>query len=117
MTSGLRHFPGMLNYHRCFILHCADLLSPLSNLLHNRKKKNEQISLDTSELKTFNETKKKLAKTSLLTHPAPGAQFSLVVDTSGTAIGAVLQQQQLQLLTYFSRQLKSAVNFWLFTSQ
>ena len=75
------------------------MLSPFSNLLHNKekkKKKNEQISLDTHELKAFNEIKQKLAKTSLLTHPAPSAQFSLVIDASGTAVGAVLQQQHQQ---------------------
>ena len=35
----LRHFPGLLNYYRHFIPHFADLLSPLSDLLRNRKKK------------------------------------------------------------------------------
>ena len=53
--------------------------------------------------------KQKLATTSLLAHPVPDVQFSLVVDASGTAVGAVLQQhhqQQLQPFTYFSRQLK-----------
>ena len=49
--------------------------------------------------------KQKLATTSLLADPVSITQFSLVVDASGTAIGAVLQQQ-LQPLAYFSRQLK-----------
>ena len=35
----LRHFLGLLNYYRRFIPHCADFLSPLSDLLRNRKKK------------------------------------------------------------------------------
>ena len=106
-----RHFLGLLNYYRRFIPHWADLLSPLSDLLHNRKKKNEQISLSDIQLKAFNEVKQKLATTSLLAHPVPDAQFSLVVDTSGTGVGAVLQQQhqqQLQPLAFFSRQLKPA---------
>ena len=90
----LRHFLGLLDYYRRFIPQCADLLSPLSNLLRNRKKKTEQISLNTSELKAFNEAKQKLAKTSLFEQSAPGAQLSLVVDASSTAVGAVLQQQQ-----------------------
>ena len=63
------------------------------------------------QLKAFNEEKQKLATTSLLAHPVPDAQFPLVVDASGTAVGAVLQQQyqqQLQTLAYFSRQLKPA---------
>ena len=107
----LRHFLGLLNYYRRFISHCVDLLSPLSDLLRNRKKKNEQISLNDIQLKAFNEVKQKLATTSLLAHPVPDDQFSLVVDASGTAVGAVLQQhhqQQLQPLAYFSRQLKPA---------
>ena len=107
----LRHFLGLLNYYRRFIPHCADLLSPLSDLLRNRKKKNEQISLNDIQLKAFNELKQKLATTSLLTHPVPDSQFSLVVDASGTAVGAVLlqqHQQQLQPLAYFSRQHKPA---------
>ena len=89
-------------------------VSPLSNLLRNRKKKNEQISLDTNDLKVFNEVKQKLAKTSLLDHPAPGIQFSLVIDASVTAVGAVLQHQQLQPLAYFSKQLKLAE--WCFST-
>ena len=103
----LRHFLSLLNYYRRFIPHCADLLSPLSN----RKKKNEQISLNDIQLKAFNEVKQKLAITSLLAHPVPDAQFSLVVNAWGTAVGSVLQQQhqqQLQPLAYFSRQLKPA---------
>ncbi len=65
--------------------------------------------MHTSEQKAFNEAKQKLAKAPLLTHPVPGAQFSLVVDASGTAVGTVLQhQQQLQPLAYFLRQLKPA---------
>ena len=87
----LWHFLGLLNYYRCFIPHCTDLLSPFSNVLHNKKMKNEQTSLDTNELKAFNDVKQKLAKTPLLIHPEPGAQFSLVVDSSGTAVGTVMQ--------------------------
>ena len=108
----LWRFLGLQNYYRCFIPHSADLLSLLSNLLRKKKKKkNEQISLDTNELKAFHEVKQKLAKTSLFAHPAPGVQFSLVIDALGTAVGAVLQQQQqqqLQPLAYFSKQLKLA---------
>ena len=80
-------------------------------LLRNRKKKNEQISLNDILLKAFYEVKQKLATKSLLAHPVPDSQFSLVVDASGTAVGVVLQQQhqqQLQPLAYFSRQLKPA---------
>ena len=105
----LRHFLGLLNYYRRFIPHCADLLSPLSDLLRNRKKNYEQISLNDIQQKALNEVKQKLAATSLLAHPVPDSQFSFVVDASGTAVGAVLQQQhqqQLQPLAYFSRQLK-----------
>ena len=104
----LRHFLGLLNYYRRFIPHCTDLLSRLSDLLRNRKKKDELISLNDIQLKAFNDVKQKLATTSLLAHPVPDSQFSLVI---GTAVGAVLQQQhqqQLQPLAYFSRQLKPA---------
>ena len=98
----LRHFLGLLNYY--FIPHCADLLPLLSDLLRNKKKENEQISLNDSPLKAFNEVKQKLATTSLLAHPVPDAQFSLVVDIPGTAVSVVLQQQHqqhLQPLAFF----------------
>ena len=49
----LKHFLGLLNYYRRFIPHCADLLSPQSDLLRNRKKKNEQISLNDIQLKAL----------------------------------------------------------------
>ena len=80
----------MLNDLRRFIPHCADLLSPLSDLLRNREKKNEHILLNNIQLKAFNEVKQKLATTSLFSHPIPHAQFSLLVDALGTAVGAVV---------------------------
>ena len=98
-----RHFLGLLNYYRRFISHCGDRLSPLSNLLRNSKKKNEQISLDTNELKAFNELKQKLATTSLLARPASGTQFHWSLMHQ-----AKRHQQQLQPLAYFSKQLKPA---------
>ena len=107
----LRHFLGLHNYYRRFIPHCADFLSPLSDQLHKKKNKNELISLNDIQLKAFNEAQQKLATTSLLAHPVPDAQFSLVVDASDTTESAVLQQQHqrlLQPLAYFSRQLKPA---------
>ena len=48
----LRHFLGLL-YYRRFIPHCADFLSPLFDVLRDRKTKNEQISLNDIQLKAF----------------------------------------------------------------
>ncbi|BHF66233.1 hypothetical protein SprV_0200924900 [Sparganum proliferum] len=59
----------------------------------------------------FERIKNSLADATLLTHPAPEAQLSLMVDASTVAVGAVLQQHlagSTQPLVFFSKKLLPA---------
>nr|VZI28186.1 unnamed protein product [Spirometra erinaceieuropaei] len=59
-------------------------------------------------LTDFERIKNSLADATLLTHPAPEAQLSLMVDASTVAVGAVLQQHLVgstRPLAFFSKKL------------
>ena len=60
----------------------------------------------------FGDNKRAMLNAAELAHPLPGAELSLAVDTSGSHVGAVLQQRplggQLRLLAYFSVKLDRA---------
>nr|VZI33766.1 unnamed protein product [Spirometra erinaceieuropaei] len=62
-------------------------------------------------LTAFERIKNSLADATLLTHPAPEAQLSLMVDASTVAVGAILQQHlagSTQPLAFFSKKLLPA---------
>ena len=87
------------------------MIHPLTDLLRNRKRKNEDITFTTQELDSFNRVKEILAKVTLLAHPKPDAPLSLVVDASDHGVGGVLQQQindAWQPLAFFSKKLQPA---------
>ena len=88
----LREFLGLLNFYRRFVPHCADTLQPLTDLLKNRKKKNQAIELSADELAAFNRAKHELANATLLTHPRSDVPLRLFVDASDVGIGGVVHQ-------------------------
>nr|VZI39302.1 unnamed protein product [Spirometra erinaceieuropaei] len=99
----LQRFLGMVNFYRRFLPNCADLILPLTNMLSGPK--------GPLELTAFERIKNSLADATLLTHPAPEAQLSLMVDVSTVAVGAVLQQHlagSTQPLAFFSKKLLPA---------
>nr|VZI40011.1 unnamed protein product [Spirometra erinaceieuropaei] len=79
----------MVNFYRRFLPKCADLMLPLTNMLSGPK---GPLELTGEALTAFERIKNSLADATLLTHPAPEAQLSLMVDASNVAVGAVLQQ-------------------------
>nr|VZI36242.1 unnamed protein product [Spirometra erinaceieuropaei] len=85
----LQRFLGMVNFYRRFLPNCADLMLPLTNLLSGPK---GPLKLRGHALTAFERIKTSLADATLLTHPAPEAPLSLMVDASTVAVGAVLQQ-------------------------
>ncbi|BHF57589.1 hypothetical protein SprV_0100053100 [Sparganum proliferum] len=85
----LQSFLGMVNLYRRFLPNCADLMLPLTNLLSGPK---GPLKLRGHALTAFERIKTSLADATLLTHPAPEAPLSLMVDASTVAVGAVLQQ-------------------------
>ncbi|BHF73191.1 hypothetical protein SprV_0401626900 [Sparganum proliferum] len=104
----LQSFLGMVNFYRRFLPNCADLMLPLTNMLSGPK---GPLELTGEALTAFERIKNSLADATLLTHPAPEAQLSLMVDASTVAVGAVLQQHlagSTQPLAFFSKKLLPA---------
>nr|VZH92197.1 unnamed protein product [Spirometra erinaceieuropaei] len=99
----LQRFLGMVNFYRRFLPNCADLMLPLTNLLSGPK---GPLELRGHALTAFERLKTSLADATLLTHPAPEAPLSLMVDASTVAVGAVLQQHinnSTRPLAFFSK--------------
>ncbi|BHF75397.1 hypothetical protein SprV_0501849400 [Sparganum proliferum] len=104
----LQHFLGMVNFYRRFLPNCADLMLPLTNLLSGPK---GPLELRGHALTAFERIKTSLADATLLTHPAPEAPLSLMVDASTVAVGAVLQQHinnSTRPLAFSSKKLSPA---------
>lgn len=89
----LSSFLGLLNFYRPFIPKCAEIIKPLCKLT-GKIKKNSQVPVPWSEEAddAFARAKKALAEATELHHPDLNAPLSIVVDTSGKATGAILQQ-------------------------
>ena len=99
----------MINFYRRFIPHCADVLQPLTDLLKNRKKKNQSIELSEDELSAFNKVKDELANATILVHPRSDVPLSLFVDASDFGVGGVVHQfvdDTWQPLAFFSKRLQ-----------
>ncbi|BHF68109.1 hypothetical protein SprV_0301113900 [Sparganum proliferum] len=99
----LQRFLGMVNFYRRLLSNCADLMLPLTNMLSGPK---GPLELTGDALTAFERIKNSLADATFLTHPAPEAQLSLMVDTSTVAVGAVLQQHlagSTRPLAFFSK--------------
>nr|VZI35605.1 unnamed protein product [Spirometra erinaceieuropaei] len=104
----LQRFLGMVNFYRRFLPNCADLMLPLTNLLSGPK---GPLQLRGHALTASERIKTSLADATLLTHPAPEAPLSLMVDASTVAVGAVLQQHindSTRPLAFFSKKLSPA---------
>ncbi|BHF80139.1 hypothetical protein SprV_0702326300 [Sparganum proliferum] len=104
----LQRFLGMVNFYRRFLPNCADLMLPLTNLLSGPK---GPLELRGHSLTAFERIKTSLADATLLTHPAPEAPLSLMVDASTVAVGAVLQlhiNDSTGPLAFFSKKLSPA---------
>ncbi|BHF84036.1 hypothetical protein SprV_0902718600 [Sparganum proliferum] len=104
----LQRFLGMVNFYRRFLPNCADLMLPLTNMLSGPK---GPLELTGEALTAFERIKNSLVDATLLTHRAPEAQLSLMVDASTLAVGAVLQQHlagSARPLAFFSKKLLPA---------
>nr|VZI23835.1 unnamed protein product [Spirometra erinaceieuropaei] len=104
----LQRFLGMLNFYRRFLPNCADLMLPLTNMLSGPK---GPLELTGEALTAFERIKNSLADANLLTHPAPEAQLSLMVDASTVTVGAILLQHltgSTQPLAFISKKLLPA---------
>jgi hypothetical protein len=95
----------MVNFYRCFLPNCAQVLKPLTDLLKERA-----ITLEwtASTQEAFQNAKRLLAAAVPLQHPALNDELSLATDASDTHIGGVMQQKSgdhWRPLAFFSRKL------------
>jgi len=108
----LRSFLGLINFYRRFLPGCAEVLTPLTNLLRKQPKRTRKPLEWTPECDVaFEDSKNSLAKATMLTHPSSELPTSLAVDASDTAVGGVLQQLMdnvWQPIAFFSHRLKPA---------
>lgn len=88
----LRRFLGLVNFYRRFIPHCATILRPLEAMLTQSKSPAAALSWNQEADNAFSAAKNSLAQATLLEHPQHDALTSIMVDASGVAVGAVVEQ-------------------------
>lgn len=100
----LRQFLGISNYYRRYIPHMAQLSVVLTDML----RKGRTFVWNEEREKAFIEIKSRLASQPILRPPNFSLPFSLAVDASDRAIGAVLLQEVDGLehpICYYSKRL------------
>ena len=103
----LMAFNGMVNYYHRFIPNLAKIMSPLYEALKDKPKK---LEWSRSLQESFEETKKALTKSTLLSYPRANINLVLTTDASDVAIGGVLEQELpngKQPIGFFSRKLSN----------
>ena len=110
-SAGLRRFLGMVNYYRRCIPRAADLQAPLHDLLKGIPKKGK-LSRTTEADIAFQRCKSCISEATRTAFLSSTASLVLRTDASSTAIGAALEQQQLDgtwnPIGFFSRKLSAA---------
>ncbi|XP_045541509.1 uncharacterized protein LOC106718281 [Papilio machaon] len=100
----VRRFVAMCNYYRKFINNFADI----TNCLNKLCKKNVKYEWTEQCDKSFNILKNALINPPILQYPDFSKEFILQTDASGTAIGAVLCNNNMRVVAYTSRPLNKA---------
>ena len=99
----LRSFLGMINYYHKFIPRMAILAGPLNELL----RKDVEWRWGSLEEDSFNDLKRAVTTAPVLCIPDTTWSFTVQVDASNTAIGAVLLQDE-HPVGFMSRRLTDA---------
>ena len=103
-VSQVRSYLGFCSYYRRFIPSFSVIASPLFNLTR------KGVAFDWNQTcqQAFEELKRCLTTAPIMAYPTDTGEFLLDTDASDTAIGAVLSQQQneiLKTIAYASRSL------------
>lgn len=107
----LREFIGLVTFYHRFQPHLAAKLAPLHAMLQLRNRQKQQLIWTDSATTAFTDVKTAFTDAITLHHPRPDAAYSLMVDASDIAVGAVLQQEhdgECMPIAFFSRKLKPA---------
>ena len=107
-VKDIRSFLGFCNFYRPFIKGFSTIALPLNKLTH----KDVEWKWENPQHQAFETLKRQVTSEPILTHPDPTKQYTLEVDASGFALGAVLSQQgddgKLHPISYYSRTLTEA---------
>lgn len=103
----LQSFLGLAGYYRSFIKGFASMASPLTKLLQ----KNTPWRWEQQEEQSFISLKEALANQAVMSLPDLNRPFTIETDASGTGLGAVLLQENvdtglLQPIAFISRALR-----------
>jgi cleavage and polyadenylation specificity factor subunit 1 len=109
----LMAFLGTINFYRRFVPGAARTLRPLTEALKGGLPLKSAVDWSPVMVTAFEAAKSSLAAATVLAHPRPGADMSLMVDASDLHVGAVLQQRTSpgaawQPLGFFSAKLSPA---------
>ena len=86
----MRSFLGFCNYYHAFVQDFSELALPLNALM----KKGREFTWGVKEQQPFDLLKQQITSSPTLAHPQMDKQFELEVNALGSAMGAVLLQQQ-----------------------
>jgi hypothetical protein len=99
--SDIQSFLGLAGYYRQFIEGFSKIAKPMTELL----KKGKMFEWTPRHEDSFQELKKRLTTTPVLTMPDMEKPFSIYCDASGQGLGCVLMQDG-HVVAYASRQLR-----------
>jgi hypothetical protein len=100
-VSDIRSFLGLVGYYRRFIQEFSKISKPMTELLA----KGKTFEWTPSREASFQELKKRLTTTLVLTMTGVERPFSIYCDASGQGLGCVLMQDG-HVVAYASRQLR-----------
>ncbi|KAA3473750.1 Retrovirus-related Pol polyprotein from transposon 17.6 [Gossypium australe] len=106
-VKGIRSFLGHVGFYRRFIKDFPKISKPLCTLLEQ----NRSFNFDWPCLQAFEELKKRLITTPIVTTPSWTLLFRLVCDASEFAIGAILGQRKVKLNCITTKKELSAIVF------
>ena len=110
-VSEVRAFLGLAGYFRRFVRDFSKIAAPLTNLITA-----EQFAWTTSCDEALESLKRSLVSPPILAHPDFDLPFSIWVDASHVAVGAVLMQKQQgknRVIAYASQSLTKAQQKWI----
>ncbi|KAH9103566.1 hypothetical protein AeMF1_020122, partial [Aphanomyces euteiches] len=110
-ASEVRAFLGLAGYFRRFVRDFSKIAAPLTNLLTA-----EQFTWSTACDEALESLKRSLVSPPILAHPDFDLPFSIWVDASHIAVGAVLMQKQQnknRVIAYASQSLTKAQQKWI----
>ena len=103
----LQRFLGCVNFYHRFLPGLAATLAPLHALTASAKTQKSLLLWTPSLRRCFSKARECLSSAVRLVHPdpSPTARLALTTDASDVAVGAVLSQNDNELLGFFSKKL------------